>query len=68
MKFQHIAWECLHCGRRHAWKWTQYDVGSDESITMRCDKRTDKGCGGDTFGMLRKIGIGAYALTERKRA
>lgn len=68
MRRINVAWECAHCGARHVWKWPLHEVSGDELITMLCDKASDKGCGGRTGGMLRKIGAGAYALTERKKS
>ena len=36
-KTETVAWECKHCGHRHAWKWDEYDVGNS-IIFMTCDK------------------------------
>jgi hypothetical protein len=63
VKKELVAWECLYCGRRHLWKWDKHDASEGEHIGMVCEYF----CGGDTFGVLRRIGQGAWALTDRSK-
>ena len=53
-----VAWECRQCGKRHLWRWNDYDIYPDEKIFMSCGHRCM-----DTPGKLVRIGERSYALS-----
>ncbi len=49
-KTETVAWECKHCGHRHAWKWPILDT--DEGVIyMTCDN-----CGKEIKTRMMQIG------------
>jgi len=51
-----VAWECIHCGHRHLWKWAREDAEIEGPLYMGCGRCLD------TKGDLVRIGKDAYAL------
>lgn len=55
-----VAWECLHCGKRHLFKWPEGEAITGP-ITMDCEREFG-GCGNETQGKLYWIGTDCMAV------